>query len=94
MDIAFWHVTGVAAAILTMFGFVPQIQKTLKTHSVDDVSLPMLIQCSMGAILWAAYGAHRGEYILIISNVITLATLIIAIGLYFKYRARGPLRPL
>ena len=37
---------------------------------------------------------NRGEYILVISNVITLATLIIAIGLYFKYRAQGPLRPL
>lgn len=84
MEIAFWQVVGAAAAILTMFGFVPQIRKMHETHSVDGVSLLMLIQCSVGAILWAIYGAHRGDYILIIPNIITLITLIVAIGLYFK----------
>lgn len=83
-----WQIVGSTAAILTMFGFVPQVRKMHKTHSVDGVSLFMLIQCSVGAILWAIYGAYRGDYILIIPNVITLTTLIMAIGLYFKYKGK------
>ncbi len=85
-----WQVVGSAAATLTMFGFVPQIQKMLKTHSVKDVSLPMLLQFSLGVFLWAIYGVYRKDSILIVANVISLTTLIIAIGLYFKYRSKDP----
>ena len=46
-----WQVVGSAAATLTMFGFVPQIHKILKTHSGKDVSLLMLFQSSLGTFL-------------------------------------------
>ncbi len=84
-----WQVVGSAAATLTMFGFVPQIHKILKTHSVKDVSILMLFQSSLGAILWMLYGVHKGDNIMITANVISLTTLIIAIGLCFKYKRKG-----
>jgi len=81
-----WQVVGSAAATLTMFGFVPQIQKILKTHSAKDVSLPMLLQFSLGVTLWTLYGVHIKDNIVIFANIVSLTTLIIAIGLYFKYK--------
>ena len=88
-----WQVVGWTAATLTMFGFVPQIHKILKTHSVKDVSLPMLLLVSLGAFLWMLYGVHKADNIMILANVISLTTLIIAIGLCFKYKRKGS-RPL
>jgi len=83
-----WQIVGSAAATLTMFGFVPQIQKILQTRSVKNVSLPMLIQFSLGVFLWALYGVHIEDNIVILANVISLTTLIIVMGLYFKYKGK------
>lgn len=84
-----WEIVGSAAALLTMFGFVPQILKIRRTKSSDDVSLPMLVQFIIGVLLWMLYGIHLENPILIISNFVSLLTLILAIGLYFRYRSRG-----
>jgi MtN3 and saliva related transmembrane protein len=79
-----WKILGISAASLTMFGFVPQIIKMWKTHSVKDVSGLTLFQFSAGATLWMLYGVHLQDFIVIGANAITLATLFIALGLYRK----------
>ena len=81
-----WELVGSAAAILTMFGFVPQILKIYRTESVADVSLFMLLQFSAGIFLWLLYGMLIQNNILIISNAVSFLTLIIAVGLYVRYR--------
>ena len=81
-----WEIIGAVAATLTMFGFVPQIAKIHKTRSVEDVSLTMLIQYSIGIFLWMVYGIYLQNNILIISNLVSFSTLVLAIGLYLKYR--------
>jgi MtN3 and saliva related transmembrane protein len=81
-----WELVGVGAALLTMFGFVPQIFKIYRTESVDDVSLTMLFQFTIGIFLWLLYGIHIQDRILIIANMVSFTTLIVAIGLYLKYR--------
>jgi MtN3 and saliva related transmembrane protein len=80
----FWTVLGIAAAALTMFGFVPQIIKMWKTHSVKDVSGLTLVQFGVGVALWMLYGIHLKDFIIIGANAISLATLIIALGFYVK----------
>jgi MtN3 and saliva related transmembrane protein len=81
-----WDLIGSTAALLTMFGFVPQILKIYKTRSVKDVSFPMLLQFSAGIFLWMIYGIRIQDNILIISNAISFITLVVAIGFYMKYR--------
>jgi len=71
-----------------MFGFVPQILKMNRTQSVADVSLFMLLQFCLGMFLWLLYGWHLQDYILIVANVISFSTLIVAIGIFLKYRKR------
>jgi MtN3 and saliva related transmembrane protein len=80
-----WTIVGVAAASLTMFGFVPQIIKMWKTRSVKDVSGLTLIQFGVGVLLWMLYGIHLHDFIIIGANAISLATLLIALGLYLKF---------
>jgi MtN3 and saliva related transmembrane protein len=81
-----WEIVGAVAAALTTFGFVPQIVKIYRTRSVEDVSLTMLVQYCIGLFLWMLYGIHIQNKILIISNLVSFATLTVAVGLYLKYR--------
>jgi MtN3 and saliva related transmembrane protein len=81
-----WEIIGAVAATLTMFGFVPQIVKIHKTRSVEDVSLTTLVQFSIGIFLWMLYGIYLQNNILIISNFVSFTTLVVAVGLYLKYR--------
>jgi len=82
----FWYLLGTLAAVLTTFGFVPQIIKMHKTKSSKDVSLATLYQFSAGVILWALYGFHIGDVIVIAANIISFLTLVVAIGFYHYYR--------
>lgn len=77
---------GISAAALTMFSFIPQIIKALRSKSVKDVSPVTLFQLSAGVSLWIAYGIYRRDNVIITANVVTLTTLFILIYLFFKYR--------
>jgi len=82
----FWYLLGTLAAVLTTFGFVPQIIKMHRTRSSKDVSLATLYQFSAGVVLWALYGFHIRDVIVIAANIISFLTLVVAIGFYHYYR--------
>jgi MtN3 and saliva related transmembrane protein len=84
-----WELVGFVGAFLTMFGFVPQIRKIYHTESVEDVSLVMLLQFSIGVFLWLLYGLHIRDRVLIVSNTVSLSTLAVALGLYFRFHRRA-----
>ena len=79
-----WTIVGIAAASLTTFGFVPQIVKMHKTHSVKDVSGLTLAQFVVGVALWLLYGIHLHDFIIIGANAVSLVILLIACGWYLK----------
>jgi len=81
----FWTIIGASAAVLTMFAFIPQIVKVLKTKSAKDVSVITLLQLSLGVSLWIVYGIHLKDAIIITANSTTLTTLILLLSLYFNY---------
>ena len=81
----FWQLIGVVAACLTSFAYIPQVIKMSITKSAKDVSLITLLQLSLGSGFWIAYGIHRQDYIIILANVVTFLTLVVALFLYYKY---------
>ncbi len=81
-----WFIIGVIAALLTTFGFVPQILKMHRMKSVKDVSLVTLFQFSAGVALWTLYGIYRSDIIIIAANAVSFMTLVVAIALYYYYR--------
>lgn len=80
-----WYLIGITAALLTTFGFVPQIIKMHRTKSARDISPVTLFQFSAGTILWTLYGYHIGDVIVIAANVISFIILVVAIILYNFY---------
>lgn len=84
----FWKTVGACAALLTMFSFVPQIVKSLKSRSVKDISLVTLVQMSLGVSLWMIYGIYLKDVIIIVANMVTLLTTLFLLNLYFAYGRR------
>jgi len=80
-----WTLIGATAATLTMFSFIPQIARCLRTKSVKDVSPVTLFQLAAGVSLWMIYGIARQDPIIIFANGVTLISLSVLIFLYFKY---------
>ena len=83
-DVA-WYALGAVAAALTSFGFVPQIMKMWQTKSVRDVSLFTLFQMIAGVTLWAIYGVHLKDPVVLIANLVSFSVLAIAIVIYLRY---------
>ncbi len=64
---------GIIAALLTTSAFVPQVYKTMKTRSTEDLSLGTFSMIFVGTGLWFAYGLLIKDFPLILANVITCA---------------------
>jgi len=79
---------GIAAALLTTFGFVPQIVKLLRTHKTDGVSSVMVIQIATGLLLWIIYGILRSDSIIIIANSIGFLLAALTLILYLVFKSR------
>ena len=62
---------GFSAAFLTTIAFLPQLYKTWKTKSAEDVSLIMLILFITGLICWIIYGIEINSVPFLFSNIIT-----------------------
>ena len=67
---------GLIAGSLTTIAFLPQIIKTYKSKSANDVSYSMFILFSLGVALWSVYGWEIHAIPVIISNLITLVLAI------------------
>jgi MtN3 and saliva related transmembrane protein len=81
-----WEIVGLAAAFLTMFGFLPQVIKIYRTKSVKDLSLWAVLQFMLGIFLWLIYGIHLKNFVIILANSVTFLILGVALVLYLKYR--------
>jgi MtN3 and saliva related transmembrane protein len=71
---------GLFAAVVTTAASVPQVWKCWKSRSSGDLSLRMLVVETIGLSSWAVYGVMKGDWIIIVSNVIgtaLFATLVI-----------------
>jgi len=62
---------GFLAAFLTTLAFLPQLYKTWKSKSADDVSLIMLILFIAGLICWIIYGVKINSIPILVANIIT-----------------------
>jgi len=81
-------VIGGAAAFCTTVCNVPQLQKVWATGETDDISMKMLVTLATGLVLWLAYGVMRGDAIIIVANVASLA---LVLGI-FSFKVRGMMR--
>lgn len=76
---------GLVAGTLTTIAFIPQLTKTWRSKSAQDVSLGMLITFSTGVLLWLTYGLFIHALPVILANLITFVLTLIILLLKIKY---------
>ncbi len=77
---------GLAAACLTTLAFVPQLLKTWRSKSGNDISLVMLLLFSAGVLLWLIYGILINALPVILANAVTLLLSLAILRLKLRYR--------
>jgi len=83
------NLLGLAAGLLTTVAFLPQVAKTWKTRSADDLSTGMLLLFSTGLLLWLLYGLAIQALPVVLANAVTL--LLTGAILVMKWRfGRAP----
>ena len=75
------------AGIFTGVAFmVPQVWKTWRTKSVEDLSWGMLILFFLNCIFWLMYGVLTGALPVAVVNGIAFVVVVIQIVLKIRYR--------
>lgn len=83
---------GMVAGSLTTVSFIPQVVKTWKSRSAEDVSLGMFLLFSLGVVLWLVYGWAIGSFPIILFNIITLLLSLSIIAMKIHFGGNGAAR--
>jgi MtN3 and saliva related transmembrane protein len=82
-------VFGFVASVTTVIGVLPQVWKSYRTKSVDDISMAMLINCMVCSVSWMVYGALSGSAFVFWSNVFSMFVAGVAIYQKVHYGHAG-----
>jgi MtN3 and saliva related transmembrane protein len=77
---------GLCAGSLTTLAFVPQVLKTWRSKSGNDISLGMFLLFSTGVLLWLIYGIVIDALPVILANAVTLLLSLTVLALKLRYR--------
>ncbi|KTC91125.1 SemiSWEET family transporter [Fluoribacter dumoffii] len=80
--------SGIIAFITSFIGLLPQIIKSLKTRSTQDLSMIMLINYLICSVAWIIYGSSTNSFFVISSNIVGLIVSLLLILLKRHYDAR------
>jgi MtN3 and saliva related transmembrane protein len=81
----FTTVLGLVAGALTTIAYLPQLIKTWKSKSAEDLSWSMLITLCVGIVLWLIYGTYVHDLPVILANVVTLVLSSVILVLKLRY---------
>jgi MtN3 and saliva related transmembrane protein len=76
---------GLLAGFLTTGAWLPQLWRTWRSRSCDDISWAYLVAMLLGFVTWLTYGVLIGEPAIIVTNVVTLVLVMGLVAL----KARG-----
>jgi MtN3 and saliva related transmembrane protein len=82
---------GSFAAFCTTVSYFPQLKKCWQTGQAGDLSLKMFAILALGLASWVAYGLLRSDYVVMASNIVSLA--LISGILFFKLKERKQQTP-
>ena len=77
---------GYAGTVTGTSFMIPQLWKTWRTKSVQDISWMMLVLFSFNGVFWFTYGVLLASPPLMLANAIAFVVSVLQIGLKFHYR--------
>jgi MtN3 and saliva related transmembrane protein len=64
------NLSGTLALITSIIGLFPQVYKSYRTKSTDDVSMIMLVNYLVCSIAWIIHGIYTNSKFVVYSNVV------------------------
>jgi MtN3 and saliva related transmembrane protein len=83
------EIIGISAGLLSCTTFLPQVIKTWRSKSTNDVSLTMFVIATISTALWLLYGIMINSISIIGTNIVVLLLSVVMLLLFFKYRNRA-----
>ena len=83
------NIVGYIAAVIGTFLMLPQVAKSLKTKSVEDLSMGTVVLYFVNCLLWLTYGALIGATPVIVANGIGFVISVFQLVLKIKYGQKG-----
>lgn len=77
---------GFAAGVLITISMLPQVIKSYKTKSVEDISFLMLIIIMLGTALWVIYGVLIASLPIVLMDGFGFIANLALVFLKIKYR--------
>ncbi len=81
-------ILAIAAGILILSGWVPQIIRGYRTKSLDDISKYLMTFVAIGAVLWTWYGFEKEDVFIIGVNVAAIILTMVVLTMKFRYEKR------
>ena len=78
-------IVAIAAVILILIGWVPQIIQGYKTKKLEDVSKYLMIAIFSGAVLWLIYGIEIDDVYIIGVNLAAMFLTMTVLIMKLKY---------
>lgn len=79
------ELAGFIGGASTTAAFIPQVAKTYRSRSADDLSLIMYIVLTIGVSCWFFYGLGIGSMPVIAANAVTLVLVLSVLAMKIKY---------
>lgn len=85
---------GYVAALFATGAFIPQVVKTWRTRSAEDLSFLMLFLHIAGMVLWLTYGVMLGSAPIVAANAVAILLDVALIILKWRSPSASPWTPL
>ena len=82
-------ILAIAAGILILSGWIPQIIRGYKTKRLDDISKYLMTFVAIGAVLWTWYGFEKDDIFIIGVNVAAIILTMVVLAMKFRYEKRN-----
>ena len=79
------EIIGYLGGFFITISFIPQLIKSYRTKSVEDLSVWMIITTLIGTVFWLTYGFLTETLPIIVANVIFIITVLYQLFLKIKY---------
>lgn len=83
------EIFGYIALATAIIGLLPQVIKSYKTKSTDDLSMIMLANYFIGSVAWIIHGVCINSYFVVWSNILGGIISLISIVQKFIYDNRS-----
>ena len=78
-------VIGALAALISVLSLMPQVLKTWRSRSAQDLSYFWLLMALAGTALWVAYGSLKSDWSVLAANALVGAMVVALLAMKRAY---------